>query len=220
MVKRSAAQRQRATVPRDPATYGPALASRLRMMSAAAKRWDDTRDPEEVVVMAVALRTMLIDRLVDRVISLKRALFFDSANEIPPHSGIWIGSGGLTSFQMGDGPTRCLPLCQIEGWSPVQRFARFNSWWSVQQPVVLNELRVSRYFLIDRAADTDGAHVAQALDVEYSKLMSPAEGISFSDSRPEVAELHSVGPAAVRQIAWEVERTLTVALASKQIGLD
>lgn len=210
----------RDVVERDPGTYLPLLQQRRRMMNGAAARWDETQRPDEVIIMALALRTMLgnQDRLMDRVLPVGRGVLFCDSALSPSGSGSQsrIGVGGLTVLRLGAaGSAGIVPLCHLAEHDP-QKFVRFHTWWRQDVPVVHNAVQRSREFLVTQLANTDGVHVDSVLDPDYHQIAGPVTGLTFKSHGVDTPATGVAG-ACIRQIAWELDRTLAVGLASRSL---
>lgn len=190
-------------------------------MNAAAGRWDATRDPDEVLVMVSALRTILVDGLLDQVVSVKRRMLFaDTAiSENPaPEGARRYGSGGLARIVMSKDETAVLPLCHSPD-RPI-RWVRHRDWWSTGQPVKKDGLSVSREFLIYELANTDGLHLDSHLDAEFVALNQPFSNMTLRHPDGSESTLDGAVAASVRQIAWETDHSITVALATLALSPD
>jgi hypothetical protein len=224
MGRRKPSRAKRVESPRDPTTYLPEVERRLRLLKAAALRWDSSDNDDDVVTMAVCLRTLLGDgdRLLDRVVSMKRSLFFDSPPELPARhdGGAWMGVGGLAVMMMGPEATRSVvPLCHIPNFAPPERYLRFREWWDVQTPVCHDANAWTRRFVVQEVANTDGVHVATHLDDDYVRLSGPLQNVTMTRAGETTQRpVTGVMPAAIRQIAWEVDRTITALLASERLA--
>lgn len=171
--------------------------------------------------MAGLLRVLLVDRLIDRAVSLKRMLFFDSELRHPGDRGDnvvgRIGVGGLTVIEMGSEFTRIVPRCLVPNDDPEPTFMRFQTWWHTARPIKWSRYSYSREFVVYETANTDAVHVSDTLDADYARLSGPLPGVTFTAADGTELDTRGVVAAAIRQIAWEVDRSLTVALASRKL---
>ena len=83
------------TVPRDPAQFGPLIARRYRLLTSAGDAFD-AGDEDHIVVVASVLRLLLTDRLIDRVMPLKRTRFTDTVEHPGEEDAIGGYGFGLT----------------------------------------------------------------------------------------------------------------------------
>ncbi|MFT7025011.1 MAG: hypothetical protein ACJA07_004133 [Rhodococcus sp. (in: high G+C Gram-positive bacteria)] len=101
--------------PRDPASYGMAVRRYHSVLRSSGEMWVQGNE-EQIVALLTALRVLLVDRLLDRVVvRLDRTRFVDSAEyPEPPTPGAAVAGGvgfGLTEIQFThDGP-RGAPHC-------------------------------------------------------------------------------------------------------------
>lgn len=221
----------RPQVTRDPATYLQTLQQSRKMMLDAATRWDMDREPNDVVIMAGALRLMLNDGLIDRVVRIKQTAnvrrgieFCDTATpafELPPGAqGAMVGVGGLTIMMLGPpgAQSGLIPLCQAPSPGPMEiRWSAFEPWWKKATPVRKNDLAVTREFVVCEAANTDGIHIDELLDADYHELTTAIQGLTIQPSGGSPNPVDGIAAASIRQIAWEVEHTLVVALATLRL---
>lgn len=210
----------RSVVQRDPATYFPKVKTYQQLLRTAGAGWDQTRGEEHIVSISLALRVLLLDGLVDRVQALKRMLFVDTAQHPPP--GAHMIGGGLTVSRIGDNESKIIAICEIPGIdehveNPVLPFPR---WWDKDEAVRHGSDAYTRRFLVYEAANTDGVHVDPELDADYDRIMGAVPNMTFGNAAGEQWPVTGVAAASLRQIAWEVDRSLTANLALHNVALD
>jgi hypothetical protein len=209
----------RPTVDRDPASFLQKLQQHRRVMNAAAARWDSTHDDDEVIVMATCLRTLLgpNDFLLNRVLPVKRGvLFLDGSLPPPGPSTTFWGVGGLALVLFEAESAAVRPAFACAGHDP-QRFVRFHEWWEKDKPAMHDQLSVSRQFLVLETANTDAIHVDVVLDAEYDKISRALPNWKLKDKDGTERGTEGFVAACIRQIAWELERTLAVELALRSL---
>jgi hypothetical protein len=136
------------------------------------------------------------------------------ASIIRPFDGPW-----MLKMTIGSGRARLVaPLGEPIDWSmPVHDF---DAWWSVRCGNDARGNVFSRRDLVLDVANLDGAHAAPKLNEKYVALTrggslgvgAITDGISFSMNAPEPPDNAPEGNPAlvgVRQVAWEVDRTLS-----------
>ncbi|MDJ0426010.1 hypothetical protein QNA19_08780 [Rhodococcus fascians] len=216
------ARRKRDTsvaVERDRAQYGPLLARRYRLLTVAGNAYD-AGDEDQAVVLASILRLLLSegDRLINRVTSIRKMRFTDTA--IHPTDDYAIGGlgYGLTSIlatAVGPGHLRGGRIVAPLGREIVGSVV-FRDWWSRDLVVYpTSGPAMTRQFVVEEMANTDGIHVDSRLNGRYEALTRDNHGFTMDGA--EVTG--NVAHAAVRQIAWETQHSLQIALPDL-VGTD
>lgn len=217
-------------VPRAAGSLRVMFLQRLRMLSAAADRWDETRSADETICMSMVLRNLLGqskgDQLLHRYASStdREVRFCDSAvpgwaDALASGDSPIRGVGGLSVLSLDPTLPAIAPLCQAVDLTPERvQWVRFKDWWQIQTPVVLNSQRNSRRFLINEIANTDGVHVDTHLDPDYVRLVEGLDGFARSIGGDHLELARDVVGPNVRQIAWEVEQTAKQLLAAEPEG--
>jgi hypothetical protein len=142
-----------------------------------------------------------------------------------PFDGPW-----MLRMTIGTGRARLVaPLGEAIDWSmPVHDF---DAWWNARCGNDARGNVFSRRDLVLDVANLDGAHAAPELNEKYVALTrggslgvgAIADGLSFSMNNPNPPEnLPEGNPAlvGVRQVAWEVDRTLSSQLLDLLCGAD
>lgn len=208
----------RPVVQRDPATYFPKVKTYQQLLRTAGTGWDETRGEEHIISISLALRVLLVDGLVDKVQALKRLLFVDTAFYPPAGGGEFIG-GGLTVSMLGSDESKVAALCEVGDTDQIEYPVRlFPRWWDKDEAVRHGSDAFTRRFLVYEAANTDGVHIDPELDADYDRIMGAVPNMSFGTPAGEQLPVTGVAAASLRQIAWEVDRSLTANLALHDIA--
>lgn len=194
-------------VSRDADQFNEALARRFRLLSKAAREYDEG-DDDQVVIMAAILRVLLHDRLIDRVTPLDQLDFADTADRLP--AGAIAGYGyGITRIRIYAGQQSggriVAPLggAYRETEPPTASFA---DWWSKDAVIyATNRPFRTREYVVYEMANTDAIHVDPDLDADYDALTRDTHGFQFNG----VPIGGNLASAAVRQIVWETQYTLS-----------
>jgi hypothetical protein len=193
-------------VERDAAQYRDALARKFRLLSKAATEFD-AGDDDQVVVLAMILRVLLSDRLIDKVTPLDQLRFSDTAQHPEDPSTIRAYGYGITRILIyadeQSGGRIVAPLG--DGYPDEGPTVLFDDWWSRDRVVYPTAGPfVTREYVVYEMANTDGVHIDPLVDVDYDALTRDSHGFAFNG----VTVAGNVASAAVRQIAWETQQTL------------
>ncbi|ANA85428.1 hypothetical protein BOWSER_33 [Gordonia phage Bowser] len=182
----------------------------LRLLKSAGEQWD-LGNQEHVIGMVTALRVLLVDRLLDKVIKLKSARMVDSAIYPPPGSGPNFSGGGLTVISISEDSAGVTPICNtgpviVEGGYPT---SNFHDWWERDLAVRHGTSAWTRKFLVYEMANTDAIHYDDELDQDYRTVAGPVPGWKFQTASGEPLPSDGVAEASLRQIAWEVAESFS-----------
>jgi len=199
-----------------------ALRLRYRFLTKSAAAYD-AGDQEKAVRMSVDLRALLHYGsslpLLHELGRIKRIEFADSCpDQMTPPDGsqvVWMQGGGLTVMSFvwqnedGSGSGKLVPRCSVGDGDEI-RWSKYTPWWKSDLVVTSEDgKRHSRLFVVTQMANSEGAHTDAYLEGDYQALQPRASGwtITGPDGVPHVAESDVAG-ASVRQVTWEVLRTL------------
>ncbi|GEP32738.1 hypothetical protein NSZ01_05060 [Nocardioides szechwanensis] len=200
-----------------------ALRRRVKFLRASAAAYDDG-DHDEALRMSVDLRALLhygsSRPLLHELGLIKTLQYVDSAPERPPSSPgtVHMWGGGLTVLEVafgegGDTDGSVVPRYATggpEGPPTNVRHRTYTEWWKTRLVVTAEDGRwFSRSFLVTQMANTEGAHTDAYLDGDYQALQEQVSSWHTSGANGVPKPVSSdVGRASVRQITWELLRTL------------
>jgi hypothetical protein len=171
----------------------------------------DAGDEDQTVVIAGILRLLLVDGLINRVTSLKKLRFTDTAYH-PTDEGALGGFGcGITRIQAyGEGKPGGKITAPLGETDPDKYpTVVFRDWWSRDLVVYpTHGPLLTRQYVVREMANTDGIHIDSRLDGDYDALTRDNHGFRIDGS----SVTGNVASAAIRQIAWETQHTLHRAL--------
>lgn len=156
--------------------------------------------------MVTALRVLLIDRLLDKVVRMDHMRFFDTS--LPAIPGASFASGLTVAAVGGTRGSGIRPLCQTEASGPLHPTRRFAEWWDRDTVVRHGSSQWTRKFLVYEMANTDSMHIDSELDADYNVLSGPVPNLTFGTADGSQVPADGTAEASVRQIAWEVAHTL------------
>jgi hypothetical protein len=178
----------------------------FRVLSKAGREFD-AGDEDQTVVLAGMLRLLIADELINRVISMKKLRFTDSAQH-PEDDGALGGFGcGITRiFAYGEGrPGGRIGAPLGDADSDEYPTVVFRDWWLRDRVVYpTHGPLLTRQYVVREMANTDGIHIGSKLDGDYDALTRDNHGFRIDGA----SVTGSVANAAVRQIAWETQHTL------------
>lgn len=194
---------------REVTAYEGEVAKRFRLLSDAAAQYDAGNE-DHVTNMATHLRSLLTERLIDRVTPLDQLCFADTVDRLP--DGLVGGYGfGLTRIRANagwedgsvGGGQIVAPLGGAFKKHPPPT-APFPDWWSQAVIYPTNRPFLTREYVVYEMANTDAVHVDSELDEDYEALARDNHGFKINDG--EVTG--NLASATIRQIAWETQHTL------------
>jgi hypothetical protein len=172
----------------------------------------DAGDDDQVVHLAMNLRLLLSDRLVDKVTPLDELRFADTAQHPEDNRAVRGYGYGVTRIMIYAGEQKggriVAPLGGAfpEGNPPT---VLFEGWWSRDHVIYPTKGPfLTRKYVVYEMANTDGVHIDPLLDADYDALTRDNHGFMFNGQ----AVTGNVAAATVRQIAWETQHTLHRAL--------
>jgi hypothetical protein len=191
---------------RDAAEYVVAVRRQLRLLASFGRQFD-AGDEDVVFPLSIALRLLLQDRLLHRVMNLDRLRLIDSASywglETSSHLGLGSGLTLMRAAAGQPGSGRVVPALDAHA-ANANPDVVFRDWWSRDQVVSGWGQDFTREYVVLEMANTEAAHVDAQLDVDYLRLHSQSSTIQFDG----VPTKSSVAACSVRQVAWELEKTI------------
>lgn len=198
-----------------------AFRRRVKFLRASAAAYD-AGDHDEALRMSVDLRALLhygqSRPLLHELGLIKTLSFVDSAPEPPNRGTVVVWGGGLTILQLGFGEGgnsegSVVPRFAAGGGHgppPNVRHRTYTQWWKTGLVVTAEDgRRFSRAFLVTQMANTEGAHTDAYLDGDYQALQDQVSTWSVRGAGGVTTPVNvDVGRASVRQITWELLRTL------------
>jgi hypothetical protein len=208
---------QRERVPRDEAEYLPGFHNQLELLRNAARSFDQG-SLAEAQNLAMRIRVLLHDgpgpgeSFLGQIGAKERLPYLDTAlAEAPP--GVIRFDAGLcmvTATLGVEGSSRySAPLGEL---SPERQHppSAYIDWW--EEEVVADALgnSFSRSSLVLAVANQDGGgHFDATLGTAYAALTRDQSLTSFQPAPGGDEAFKNVAPPSIRQIAYELERTLT-----------
>jgi hypothetical protein len=196
-------------VQRERAAYESGLAKRFRLLSDAAAQYDAGNE-DHVTNMAIHLRSLLTERLIDKVTPLDQLCFTDTADRLPegPVAGYGFGltriraDAGWEDGSVGGGQVVAPLGGAFEEHPPPT--VPFPDWWSQAVIYPTNRPFLTREYVVYEMANTDAVHVDPVLDEDYEALTRDNHGFKIND----LEVTGNLAHATIRQITWETQHTL------------
>jgi hypothetical protein len=171
----------------------------------------DAGDEDQAVILAGILRLLLSDGFINRVISMKKLRFTDTAHH-PQEQGAIGGHGfGITRILAANdwlnGEPRGGRIVAPLGETDPETYSTvvFRDWWSRDFAIYpTNRPALTRKYVVHEMANTDGIHIDSRLDGDYEALTRDNHGFQVNGA----LVTGNLASAAVRQIAWETQHTL------------
>lgn len=214
MLRAMPAQRRR--VPRDQSEYLSGFRNQLELLRSASERFDEGV-LAEVANLATRIRVLVYDdgrgRSLLRQLGVKERLpYLDTALAEPPPGVISLGAGlCMITATLGVEGSSCY-RAPLDNLSPDRQHppSAFVDWWNDE--VLADDIgnSFSRKSLVLAVANQDGgSHFDATLDAAYAALTRDHSLTRFQPAPGGDRAFKNVAPPSVRQIAFELERTLT-----------
>ncbi|WP_249593627.1 hypothetical protein [Peribacillus frigoritolerans] len=162
--------------------------------------------------IAVGIRTLVHDTknsvsLLTHLDVKNKLYYFNTA--IPETK---FGLTGIRTTTEGGGKTIYVaPLDKLSDKRKEQPLITFNKWWTEMKVISDGNNKFSRKDLIMNVANKDGgAHIDSKLNKSYSKLTRENSlNVFHQDNANQLTSVKGVELASIRQIAFELIRTLS-----------
>jgi hypothetical protein len=204
-------------VGRDPSEFREQLEVELRHLRRSAREYDDG-DESEAQRLAVMIRKLVHDTgrstsLLTHLGAKSTLRYIDTRPRLPPGAppGSIILHAGLVIVHMQFGPgggSRFSPA--LDGRE--QELVEFNEWW--EDPFVTDQHGhefARSDFVLSVSNQDGGAHIDRTLGEQWAALTREGSlGVTISDEHGQMQHYgKSLALATVRQVAWELDATLS-----------
>lgn len=197
-----------------------ALKQQIKFLENSCKAFD-VGDESEALRIATVLRVLLHDTPKSasllKLLGLKDTIeFIDSAEPIDPvqttskHDGRTVfavsGMPGLFAITFTREGSKLVP--RLDSGMYARGAVTFDEWWNDGCIPGHGKARHSRSWLIKQMANKEGgAHVDPEITIGYAELKTSTMGMTVN-SNGIVGFINSPADVSVRQVAWEVLKSL------------